>query len=209
MFKWKDIIICVLLILCICCSVTAALKTGFYPVVGPQGAKGEQGVQGEKGDRGEQGLIGPTGPQGEKGIDGLNGIDGNDGNDGIDGKDGLIPYINKDGMWCIGDTVTEWPAVTVYDTSVIWGTLEVGDVIKFRLDYSAVNPELYMLVGYYTYFDSLTSARNSCAVRVKLSRTDYLSMSGTNLLVKGTVSAITRDTNNRLTVTITADTLIK
>lgn len=206
MFKWKDIIICVLLVVCICCSITAALKTGFYPVVGPQGEQGIQGDSGPQGEPGTKGEVGAQGPQGERGEDGKDGLNGKDGKDGTDG---LIPYINSEGMWCIGDTVTEWPAVTVYDTSVIWGTLDVGDTVKFRLDYSAVNPEQYTLVGYYTYFDSLTSARNSCEVRVKLSRTDYLSIVGTNLLVKGTVSAITRDAHNRLIVTITADTIIK
>lgn len=204
MFKWKDIIISVLLIVCICCSVTAALKTGV--IAGPQGIQGVQGEKGEKGDRGEQGLVGLTGPQGEKGKDGLN---GKDGLDGIDGKDGLVPYINNDGMWCVGDTVTEWPAVTVYDTSVIWGTLEVSDTVKFLLTYTAVDSDQYMLVGYYTYFDSLTSARSSCRVRVRLSRTDYLTMNGTTLLVKGTVSEVTRDDHNRLTVTVVADTFIK
>lgn len=81
MFKWKDIIICVLLIVCICCSATAALKTGV--IAGPQG------IQGEQGEQGEQGPIGLTGPQGEKGEQGIQGIQGVQGPKGDTGAQGI------------------------------------------------------------------------------------------------------------------------
>jgi hypothetical protein len=84
MFKWKDIIICVLLIVCICCSVTAALKTGV--IAGPQGI---QGVQGEKGEQGPIGLTGPQGEKGEQGIQGIQGIQGPKGDTGAQGIQGI------------------------------------------------------------------------------------------------------------------------
>ena len=87
MYKWKDIAISVLLVLCICCSVTAAIKTGV--IAGPQG---EQGVQGEKGEQGEQGPIGLTGPQGiqgETGEQGSQGIQGPKGDTGAQGIQGI------------------------------------------------------------------------------------------------------------------------
>lgn len=151
MFKWKDIIICVLLVVCICCSVTAALKTGI--IAGPQGI---QGVQGEKGEQGEQGPIGLTGPQGEKGEQGIqglqgiqgpkgatgvagkDGINGKDGATGKDGKDGLTPYI-KDGYWWIGDTNTGYavnnchctdPTIPTTKTRTIGYTAEYKTVLN-------------------------------------------------------------------------------
>lgn len=84
MFKMKDIIITIILILCIVCSTTAALKTGV--IAGPQGI---QGVQGEKGEQGEQGPIGLTGPQGIQGETGEQGPQGTQGPKGDTGAQGI------------------------------------------------------------------------------------------------------------------------
>lgn len=174
MFKWKDIIITVLLVLCICCSVVASIKTGV--ITGPQGA---QGIQGEQGEQGEQGPIGLTGPQGEKGEQGIQGekgeqgiqgekgeqgiqgLTGPQGPAGIDGKDGLTPYIGKDGLWYIGDTCTNVSATkTVIETQIKyqtkyqtvatldWSTFKVGDTVAFEFNPTYVSSEER---GYYVY----------------------------------------------------------
>lgn len=87
MFKWKDLLICVLLIACICCSVTAALKTGV--IAGPQGIQGVQGEKGEQGEQGPTGLTGPQGIQGETGEQGPQGIQGLKGDTGAQGIQGI------------------------------------------------------------------------------------------------------------------------
>lgn len=92
MFKWKDIIICVLLIACICCSVTAALKTGV--------------IAGPKGDKGDTGATGATGAKGDKGDTGAN---------------GLTPHIGENGNWWIGAQDTGVLAEgQVYITTSYW-----------------------------------------------------------------------------------------
>lgn len=87
MYKWKDIVIAVLLVLCICCSVTAALKTGV--VEGPQGIQGEKGETGAVGPQGEQGIQGEQGPQGTQGVQGEQGAQGERGEQGIQGPQGV------------------------------------------------------------------------------------------------------------------------
>lgn len=87
MFKWKELLIVVLLIVCLICSVTAAIKTGV--IAGPQGEQGiqgEQGVQGIQGPQGEQGL---QGIQGETGLTGAKGEKGDKGDTGEQGPQGI------------------------------------------------------------------------------------------------------------------------
>ena len=136
MYKWKDIAISVLLVLCICCSVTAAIKTGV--IAGPQG---EQGIQGERGIQGEQGPQGAQGEKGEKGDKGNAGINGQNGEDGKDGINGLTPYIGEDGLWYIGTDCTGVAATKTIYTSIQadvidkveldWTSCKVGDVVAF------------------------------------------------------------------------------
>jgi hypothetical protein len=97
MFKWKDLVICVLLVLCLTLSVVSAIKVdvvkgdkGDQGIQGEVGPQGLQGLQGEKGDRGEQGIQGIQGIQGEKGEQGEQGIQGPQGATGLTGPKGDV-----------------------------------------------------------------------------------------------------------------------
>lgn len=81
MFKWKDLVICVLLILCLTLSIVSAIKVDVV-----KGDKGDQGIQGEVGP---QGLQGPQGEKGEQGIPGIQGIQGLQGEKGEQGEQGI------------------------------------------------------------------------------------------------------------------------
>lgn len=138
MFKWKDFIICLLLVVCLTLSVVSALKVdivkgdkgdrgeqgiqGLQGIQGERGekgdtgAQGEQGIQGEKGEQGIQGLRGEKGDQGiqgergEQGLTGAKGEKGDTGTQGARGEDGLTPYIGANGNWWIGNQDTLQPA---------------------------------------------------------------------------------------------------
>lgn len=125
MFKWKDFIISLLLVVCLTLSVVSALKVDI--VKGDKGDRGEQGIQGEKGEQGIQGLRGEkgdqgiqgergkqglTGAKGEKGDTGAQGAKGDTGAQGEKGEDGLTPYIGEDGCWWIGNHNTNVKATT-------------------------------------------------------------------------------------------------
>jgi hypothetical protein len=89
MFKWKDFIICLLLVVCLTLSVVSALKVDI--VKGDKGDRGEQGIQGLQGiqgERGEKGDTGAQGIQGEKGEQGIQGLRGEKGDQGIQGERG-------------------------------------------------------------------------------------------------------------------------
>lgn len=145
MFKWKDFIICLLLVVCLTLSVVSALKVdivkgdkgdrgeqgiqGLQGIQGERGekgdtgAQGEQGIQGEKGEQGIQGLRGEKGDQGiqgergEQGLTGAKGEKGDTGAQGAKGEDGLTPYIGANGNWWLGNTDTEIPTQVIIHTS--------------------------------------------------------------------------------------------
>lgn len=119
MFKWKDFVICLLLVVCLTLSVVSAFKVekvqqGAQGIQGERGEKGNTGAQGEQGiqgEKGEQGIQGLRGEKGDQGIQGERGEQGKTGLKGENGKDGLTPYIGEDGFWWIGDTNTEVLAI--------------------------------------------------------------------------------------------------
>ena len=92
MFKWKDFIICLLLVVCLTLSVVSALKVdivkGDKGDRGEQGIQGLQGIQGERGEKGDTGAQGEQGIQGEKGEQGIQGLRGEKGDQGIQGERG-------------------------------------------------------------------------------------------------------------------------
>lgn len=166
MFKWKDLIISILLVFCISCSVTAAAKTGVITIEGP---RGEQGIQGEQGERGEKGDTGLSGVQGAPGEKGDNGKDGVDGKDGRDGKDGLTPYIGEDGNWYIGTEDTGVAATTTLWETVVetnWSTCNTGDIIAFMFQpYYVASQERELFV--YSY------QQDSSGIRYSIHTTSY------------------------------------
>lgn len=125
MFKWKDFIICLLLVVCLTLSVVSALKVdivkGDKGDRGEQGIQGLQGIQGERGEKGDTGAQGEQGIQGEKGEQGIQGLRGEKGDQGVkgdigakgeQGENGLTPYIGEDGCWWIGNYNTNVKATT-------------------------------------------------------------------------------------------------
>ena len=152
MFKWKDIIISILLIVCICCSVTASIKTGVYI---------------EKGERGEQGEKGDTGAQGPQGIQGERGEQGEKGDPGKDGADAQLSILN--GYWFINGKYTGYKVNGIESEVISFSGLEYGETLNFTFRPIDLHTFTPYSSGYYMrsyYYDSTTQQNYDIYVKI-------------------------------------------
>lgn len=150
MFKYKDFIICILLVLSLTLSVVSIVRVdvikgdkgdqGIQGEVGPQGLQGPMGEQGEQGIPGIQGIQGIQGEKGERGEQGIQGPQGATGLTGPKGDTGVTGEAGKDGKDGVSYVLHDWKSynITFSTDPNFWNLITTpGTTIEYLAVYNA------------------------------------------------------------------------